>query len=403
MARSGMMDRFWHRRTRSRLQSAFQDGQCALIDIGSSKISCAILKKNTIPADPQPQGWPAIGRSWEIIGHVVTAVKGIRNGEIQDRKRVEADLRNALTKLFKSARLIPKYALVSYSGPVIQSVLRPAHCLLSAPVSTRDLARAIANCSHERIGYSEFTIHEHPVDPHIDGVPVTDDVVGSRGRRLVLHLHRATIPRYAVETLETILNRCGLLLAGLNLASLASGVATLVGDELSGRVVTVDIGGGTTNLAAFRRRTMVWTSTLPLGGEDMTQAISATFGIDRHQAERIKVLYGNTGNGLGTRPDHSDHLAFPTGRRTGERNVSISRKHLHTVLVGKQDEMLAGIKFSLNMLGWCHERTIPVVLTGGGSRLSGLAEGLQSQIKNPVRVGMPARITGMREALSEGP
>jgi len=391
-----MIERFWHRRTRARLQAALQDGHCTLVDFGSSKISCAMLRRLPTPAQSSSRNEGMIDHKWQIIGHTVTAVQGIENGQIRDGKRAEAALRTALSQLFRMSKVLTKYALVSYSGPIIRSELQPTSCLLSSPVTGRDLSRAIANCRQDRHGYSEFIIHEHLVDLHIDGSPVFGDPIGRKGRRLVMQLHRVVIPRYAVETIETVLNKCGLLVAGLNLSSLAAGASTLIGDEIAGNAIVVDIGSGTTNMAAFNRHAMVWSTTLSLGGDDLTAELCTAFGIDKFQAERIKVLYGSTAKIPG---DRRDRLTFPGGSRTEQREITISRELLHAVLVGKQGELTEGIRANLDSLGWCHDSGIPVVLTGGGSRLAGLVANLQNRIGNPVRLGAPARIAGMPETM----
>ncbi len=386
------MNRFWQNRVRGRLQAAVQEGHCTLVDMGSSKIACALLARVPSSARPPAHVEGGAAEKWEIIGQTVTAVHGIENGEIRDARRVEAALRTALSKLFRMSKVLSKHALVTYAGPIIDSELIPASCLLSSPVTERDMSRAIANGYLDRPGFSEFIIHEHPVDLQIDGWPVEGSPIGRLGSRMVMQLHRVTIPRYGVDAIESVLNKCGLLLAGLNLASLAAGTATLINNENAGNAIVVDIGSGTTNMAAFNRRALVWSATLTLGGDDLTGELCTAFGIDSFQAERIKILHG----GSAKLPSNvSERLTFPGHNCTEDEAITIPRKLLNGILMGKQVELAEAIRANLEFLGWCHDPKIPVVLTGGGSRLPGLVGTLHNRIGNPVRPGLPVRVAGM--------
>jgi cell division protein FtsA len=53
---------------------------------------------------------------------------------------------------------------------------------------------------------------------------------------------------------------------------------------------------------------------------------------------------------------------------------------------------------ALKSLGFAGQRGQPIVLTGGGAELPGLADYAQAALGRPVRTGKPPQITGLPEA-----
>ena len=391
-----MIDKLWHRSTRQHQNLAMQEGLLTVVDIGSSKISCAVLQcvpETGIRKRPSRKHQLL---KWYIIGHSVNVSHGVEGGMIQNPAEMENCLRSALSKLFRMSRNVAKYVVVGYSGPIVRSSHSVASCLLSAPVTNRDISRAIANSKQDYDSKQEFILHEHPINLKIDGMPIPGNPIGRKGRRVVFDLHQVTARRQVIDRILAVMNRCGLLVAGLHISQLASGMSTLVETEISGNALIVDIGSATTNIAAFSKRNMIWSTTLDMGGDDFTNEISNTFGVNREEAERIKVLHGNS---MAIPSDMQDNLTFIGGKDYKPSEITISRATLHDFLEFRLGELIEGIAGSLQRLGWTGDQQVSIVLTGGGSKLAGIADCVQFRLGNTVRVGMPVRIAGMPSAM----
>lgn len=81
-------------------------------------------------------------------------------------------------------------------------------------------------------------------------------------------------------------------MSDLVLMSLGAGQLALSKDEKTMGSVLVDIGAGATTIAIFEEDSLVATSTLPIGGEFVTNDIAYGLRTLTDQAEKVKLKYG---------------------------------------------------------------------------------------------------------------
>src|SRR5437763_341968 len=77
-----------------------------------------------------------------------------------------------------------------------------------------------------------------------------------------------------VRNLSTCIARCHLDIRSLVVSPYAAGLASLVDDEMDLGVCVVDMGGGTTTLAVFFDGNVVYTDSIPIGGQHVTSDIA---------------------------------------------------------------------------------------------------------------------------------
>jgi type IV pilus assembly protein PilM len=161
--------------------------------------------------------------------------------------------------------------------------------------------------------------------------------------------------------------RAGLSVAGVDLSSFA--VLRAMGRQTSLEVDTealIDIGARVTNIIVHSAGVPRFVRILLMGGQDVTDAVAARLGVDMEHAEGLKQQYAQAG--------HGEELAMVT----------------QTVATIAQD-FVDEIRGSLDYYGASNpgapvER---IVLSGGGSRLDGLVERLQTSTRLPVVEGDP--------------
>ena len=78
-------------------------------------------------------------------------------------------------------------------------------------------------------------------------------------------------------------------------------------------VTVIDMGGGTTTIAVFFDGNVVFTDSIPVGGQHVTNDIARGLSTPLAHAERMKTLYGM--RRLARRRARDDHRA--AGRRGG--------------------------------------------------------------------------------------
>ena len=136
-------------------------------------------------------------------------------------------------------------------------------------------------------------LHSIPVGYTIDGSRGIRDPRGMYGERLGVDMHVVTAASGPVRNLTTCIARCHLDIGALVVSPYAAGLASLVDDEMDLGVCVVDMGGGTTTLAVFFDGNVVYTDSIPAGGQHVTSDIARGLSTPLAHAERMKTLYGN--------------------------------------------------------------------------------------------------------------
>ena len=92
--------------------------------------------------------------------------------------------------------------------------------------------------------------------------------------------------------MQNCIGRCHLDVSGFVVTPYASGLSTLVDDELELGATVIDMGGGTTTIASFLNGTLIHVDSIPIGGAHVTSDIARGLSTPLAQAERLKTLYG---------------------------------------------------------------------------------------------------------------
>ena len=95
-----------------------------------------------------------------------------------------------------------------------------------------------------------------------------------------------------VRQLSTIFKRVGIEIDGIVPTALAERNLMLDTNELDDNVMLLDIGAGNTEIGVFEGNAFIYTNTIPLGGDNITNDIALVLNISEEEAERLKRQYG---------------------------------------------------------------------------------------------------------------
>ncbi len=175
--------------------------------------------------------------------------------------------------------------------------------------------------------------------------------------------------------------RAGLRVSGVDLTSFA--VLRALGDfsPAADQVVAlVDVGAKVSNIVIHRAGVPLFVRILLMGGQDVTDAVADRLGLPQAQAEALKQNPQNSG---------FSHDDLVTAGRAVESTAA--------ALV---DEIRGSLDYFTSTSGVGAPQR--VVLTGGGSRLAGLAERLEASTRLTVQMGDPLRTLAIgRTGLTE--
>jgi cell division protein FtsA len=172
----------------------------------------------------------------------------------------------------------------------------------------------------------------------------------------------------------------------------ASGLSTLVEDELTLGATVIDLGGGTTTIASFLDGTLIHVDSLAIGGAHVTSDIARGISTPLVQAERLKTLYGTV---ILSSSDERENIIVPQlGESQDPQTHQIPKSMLTHIVRARVEETLEMIWSRLVSTGMDKLVCQRIILTGGGSQLPGIREMASNLWGRQVRQGQPIGVIG---------
>src|SRR5579863_6445936 len=252
------------------------------LDIGTTK-TCAVV------AVEGPAGL-------EIVGVGEAPSLGMRKGVVVDLEETIKSIEAATEKAERMAGVHIGDVFVGITGDHIRSTNNRAVVAVSGDdreVSHGDVRRVIDASKIINLPTDRQIIHALPRYFTVDGQDGVTDPVGMAGARLEVDTHIVTGSSSFITNVLKCVHRAGLEPAGIVFEPLASSAATLLSEEKHVGVVMLDIGGGTTDVAVYSGGGAVHTSTIPVGGNILTNDIALGLKTTFAEAEHIKRTFGS--------------------------------------------------------------------------------------------------------------
>ena len=354
-------------------RNEIKNGIVAVLDIGTSKICCAIaqIDKNF---------------NAQIIGFGHNLSKGIKNGLIVDM----AEAKNAIARAVETAEYVAGIRIdsifVNIASPKLQSsIIKSETSLGNRPITENDIKKLIEKGIYRfDIGDSEL-LHCIPIGYSIDGEDAVLDPRGMYGSSLGVNIHIITHPTAPIKNLETVIESCHLNIAMKIATPYASGLATLVEDEKELGGTIIDIGSGATNIAVFNNGHIIHVGSIAVGGHNITQDIAWGLTTSLAQAERLKTLYGCA---FSSPKDAREMIKiFPIGEEDESLVKTLAKSDINNIIIPRIEETFELVLMHLKEHNLYDIPSHRVVLTGGCSLIQGIREKASYILNRQVRIG----------------
>src|SRR5215469_11433737 len=298
-----------------------QETVCGL-DIGTTK-TCAVV------AVEGPNGL-------EIVGVGEAPSLGMRKGVVVDLEETIKSIEAATEKAERMAGMHVGDVFVGITGDHIRSTNNRAVVAVSGEdreVSHVDVRRVVDASKIINLPTDRQIIHALPRYFTVDGQEGVDDPVGMAGGRLEVDTHIITGGSSFITNVLKCVHRAGLEAAGLVFEPLASSAATLLPEERQVGVVLLDIGGGTTDIAVYSLGSSIFTATIPVGGNILTNDISLGLKTTLAEAEDVKKR-------LGAGVVDEGEQTFAVNGLDGRTNKEFTTQQLRAIVVPRVLETL---------------------------------------------------------------
>jgi len=324
--------------------------------------------------------------------------KGLRKGLIVNLDSTVSSIRRAVEEAEGVANVPVESAVIGVAGSHVRGVNSRGGISLgnrARDVERDDVRRAIDAARNIAMPEDREVLHVLPHEFLVDAQDGIRDPIGMIGQRLEANVHVVTSSVAATQNLITAANKAGILINDTVLEPLASAEACLTSDEKEMGCCILDIGGGTTDLAAFGGGVVRHTGTVAIGGDHFTNDLAVGLRTPIPEAERIKHRHGCAwGEVL-----HNDGAIEIAS--VGDRPPrTIFARNLTEIIEPRAQELLAMIRDDLRRAGMERQIQAGFVLAGGGALLNGLDELAEHVFQLPVRLGEPRGILDMPESVA---
>src|ERR1051326_7918060 len=320
-------------------------------------------------------------------GHGMAESRGSRKGIIVELDRAVQSIHNAVEDAEKLAGIQVGNAVISVGGSHIKGVTsRGGVSLASRPrdVAREDIRAAVEKARSVTLPDDREVLHLLPQEFILDDQPGVRDPVGMMGRRLEVNLHMVTASQSASQNVVTAANRAGLHVDNVVYEALVSADSTLRADEKELGVCLADIGAGSTDIIVYSDGMAAHTGVVPVGGDHFTNDVAVGLRTPLVPAEKIKKAFGHT---IVNNVAEGNELEVPA---VGDRPSRLMpQRFMAEILEPRAMEWCELMRDHLKQAGVMELCPAGVVLTGGGSRMTGLAELCQKTLDRPIRLAVP--------------
>jgi cell division protein FtsA len=344
------------------------------LDIGSTKICVVVARKDEY------------GKI-EILGMGKANSDGVTRGVVTNIDKTVTAIKKAKDEAEEQSGINIRVVNVGIAGQHIKSFSQ--HGSITRPNGTKEISvddvTRLTNDMYKIMNEPGMEIiHVMAQDYTIDGEINIKEPIGMLGVKLEADFHIITAATGSLGNIKKCLDRAGLVIDNIILEPIASGMSVLSDEERKYGVVLVDIGGGTTDIAIFHENIIRHTAVIPFGGAVITSDIQQGCMVMDSQAELLKVRYGKA---IAEEADPNEIVSIPSLHNRAPKEISVT--NLSKIIEARIGEIIEEVhkeilrsKYSQKLLGG-------IVVTGGGSMLTGLNNLFALMTGMDIRTGIP--------------
>ncbi|MGC8767635.1 MAG: cell division protein FtsA [Brevinematia bacterium] len=351
------------------------------IDVGSSKVG-AVIARITSSMELEILG----------VGNIVS--EGIKRGTIVNIQEASSSINKAIEEAELMAGVQVSKVFVGLSGIYCEGINTKSVIAVNnkdREITELEVKRAIEAATERVVPINKEVIHIIPQQYAVDSQEGIKNPIGMNGTRLEVFLRIITANITQLQNLIKAVSKANYEIVDFILGSVAEGEIILSEDEKDLGSILIDIGGGTTEIVGYYNGNVWFNGSLPLGGLDITNDISAIFKTTPQQSEKIKKMYGHT---FSAAVNDTETIQI---QLINKRTKVIKRTDLAKVIEARVEEILLEAKKMLTNSGMYELANAGVVLTGGTALLPGIEELTENVLDLPCRIGFVENVGGLSD------
>ena len=343
------------------------------VDIGTSKVCTVVGEVNNFG-------------QIEIISNTSYKCSGLKKGKIINEEEVILSLAKTIKDAEDETNLKINSAYVTIPGKyvtIVQNSIKKEVKDKYSGISVRDVQNAIMQVKDIEIPDGKNLIDIVPDKITLENGTVVTDPVGNLSSSFTISAQVILAQRDYVRQLNTIFRKAGLEIDGIVPTTLAERNLILDTHELNDNIMLLDIGAGNTDIGVFEGSTFLYTNSIPLGGDNITNDIALVLNISEEEADKLKRQYGLA---LKSFIDNDNDIILNTCRDTSKSRI-IKSSELIEIIEARVEEIFTIINKDITTKG-LKQKINNVILTG-----QGIVNINKSDVAGKINLNIPVKIS----------
>jgi len=350
------------------------------LDIGSFKISTIIAS--------------VLDDRLSVIGVSSVQSKGIKKGVVVDIDAAVSSISKSLESAERMAGCSVSQVLACVGGSHIESLNSHGVVAVSrsnSEIGPEDVARVTEAAQAVSLPSNREIIHVIPRDFIVDSQDGIKDPVGMSGVRLEVETNIVSGSTTAMHNLARCVEQVGVTVSDFVYMGIASAEAILTDTEKELGTILIDIGGGTTSLVIFSEGAPVFSSVLPVGGQNITNDLAIGLRTSLENAEKVKLKLSDSSR------EESEINLKELNLDSGE---TLPKKYLTGIINCRLQEIFQLVLLEIKKSNFVGKLPAGAVICGGAAKTFDLEQTAKYMLKMPVRVGSPRGVTGLIDEIT---
>ena len=343
------------------------------IDIGTSKVCTVVGEVNNFG-------------QIEIICNTSYKCSGLKKGKIINEEDITLSIAKTIQDAEDETNLKINSAYVTIQGKyvtIVQNTITKEVKDKYSGISVRDVQSAIMQVKDIDIPDGETLIDIVPDKITLDNGNVVADPVGNLSSSFTISAQVILAQKDFVRQLNSIFKKAGLEIDGIVPITLAERNLVLDKHELNDNIMILDIGAGNTDIGVFEGSSFIYTNSIPVGGDNITNDIALVLNISEEEADKLKRQYGLA---LKSYIDNDNDIILNTSKDDNKNRI-IKSSELIEIIEARIEEIFSIINKDITNQG-IKSKINNVVLTG-----QGIVNISKSDVAGKINLNIPVKIS----------
>lgn len=343
------------------------------MDIGTSKISLVIGEVNNFG-------------QIETICSASNMCNGIKKGKIINEEEVIRTIVKTIEDAETDSDLKINSAYITIHGKdvtIVQNSVTKEVKDRYAGISAKDVSSAIMQAKDIDVPENKTIIDIVAEKFILDDGKTISDPIGSFCASFTLKAQIVLANKEYIRQIHNIFRKADLEIDGIVPITLAEKNVVLDTNELNDNIMILDIGAGNTEIGVFEGAEFIYTNTIPLGGDNITNDIALVLNISVEEADKLKKQYGLA---MKSYIDNDNEIMLNTCKDENKNKI-IKSSELIEIIEARIEEMFKLINDDITAHG-VKQRINNVVLTG-----QGIVNISKSDVAGKVILNIPVKIS----------